>query len=1155
MTSAAERVTPIEAVPRDPAVAPYSEAVMAAQEIQHDPHGDVLGAFSRLRHNLGRNALLASNAVALAYDATLNSVGVEMIPTGLAYETAGAAVIGGGLYGASRLWEKRQVNKADKLQTTVRDTLEQPVDVFKTGRRKALIRWYGCDKNFLPVPSDDTKKPELDAASSANSLESVVKFAKDAKIPEVAVSAKVLELIPGADTDKFGKLVANDELTRTKRKQIVDLVADESVLRCDVAGAEALLAEIKAKTTHNALQHVVDLLRQVRPDHPFIAHAQKMISNTDPKNQDVLAQNGRSILRPRIEQTASNGTSLINHVDRLGNVSWGREYTFARLRGDALERVGIAQMRGGTMREMTSYKGQADLLTSFGFESVEELLQDTIDRSRPAPKDSNEERADIVPLAPNVIQERAEAAGWLLTQEPLTAQVKARPNTAAVLPYGSKDMPQTLQDRIIAERPRSILRHMRRTGKNTDGDPTVHYENTKVRRIKRMVGAVALIGVTAAAGLGIGAAGDRFMGTNYNHLESEYAISQGYKDGKLPVEQYDSFWNWLKTAPGARADIYRAYEGAFDADSTIDDALIQYLPPQAYNLRPYADPSWTYKKEQALKNLNNAYTDGSDKSGIGDVTTDKHGLAWQLTPANGASTAGYWPQAVQHYITTEGVDGSDIYGFTPPYKKYEVNYAQSGNYEPVAHDPSDIRHLQLMDASQLPSTMPVIKVEGQKLYDSSFNSDMSVVPLPDPEDPGGVINRSGYALPVQLGGDIVAATANEYSLYDNKFIGSQKIDVVQLPNGSFYMLFDDQRRDRESSYMNISYVVKPKADTTLPVHAESPMVIPSHGYDQQDGPLNQIVTSEQALDIWRTLSGNPNATKLPTADEAVAAVQNGKTYSFTPYADGHVQLTLDRPKNDGEGLATIAKTEAALPSANCNMTTTVGLIASRGQLADGGFVNPAVGYHNDGDNQLLTGEAHMWLVGNKGQTIDGTPGGGAPDTNGKGEGFDPNMNPVDEVMDNLKKGVGGLVLAGLLVGLARGGRRYGPAAVNKYNAHLDAVATGKLHPGEDADQAETDRLHDIVSIIQWMNFAPEGAKLNENKMPGYFESARSQQLARRYAALPTVTAKQMRNQIAELEQTGRLTISEETKRAMISFARRHKRAQAARRAELATPAS
>jgi hypothetical protein len=221
-------------------------------------------------------------------------------------------------------------------------------------------------------------------------------------------------------------------------------------------------------------------------------------------------------------------------------------------------------------------------------------------------------------------------------------------------------------------------------------------------------------------------------------------------------------------------------------------------------------------------------------------------------------------------------------------------------------------------------------------------------------------------------------------------------------------------------------------------------------------------------------------------------------------------------------------------------------------MPDGGFVNPAVGYHNDGDNQLLTGEAHMWLVGNKGEVVDGTPGGGAPADNGDSHGFDPNMNPVDEVLDAVKKGAGGLALLGLLVGMGTAGRRYGPVALDKYNTRLNAVATGKLHPDPEKDQAEIDRLHDIVSIAQWMQYAPDGATLDESDMPAYFDRARSQDLDSRYGALPLVSAKQMRKQIAELEASGRLVLSDATKQAMVGFARRHKRAQAARRAELAT---
>jgi hypothetical protein len=325
-------------------------------------------------------------------------------------------------------------------------------------------------------------------------------------------------------------------------------------------------------------------------------------------------------------------------------------------------------------------------------------------------------------------------------------------------------------------------------------------------------------------------------------------------------------------------------------------------------------------------------------------------------------------------------------------------------------------------------------------------------------------------------------------------------------------------------------------------------------YTDDPGPqqrLTETMTVEDTLRIWRKLSGNPNATKLPTAEEAARMVHDKKGYSFTPYKDGHVLLALDEPASISEGLGKIGETAASLPDANCNVETTEVVLASRGQTADGGFVNPTTGYHNNDDNQLRTGESHMWMTSNTGKLIDGTPAGGGL-SQGEGQGFDPNMNPGKDLLHRLGKGAAGLALLSLAIEGGVLARRHGPRIIeNRQKGRAAAAAGGLLLDPEKAQSTEIEQLHDQLSIIQWMHNAPAGSVLDESQLPAHFAHARQRALAERYNALPVMSAKQMRQRISQLEQSGHLALSGTTKRALVALSRRHKQAQAVLRAEIA----
>jgi hypothetical protein len=1141
------------------------EALQAAREIESNRHGDTLGAFTRLRKNVGRNALLVSNSVSVATTLTANGFNIVAVPTGLVYEAAAGVVVAGGAYFGARYTEKRRVRRTGAKEQSIREEVGEPVDILKTGRRnkETVLRWYGYDEAFVAESqSKDSEETSIPSpATVIKGFETAVAFAKEAGIKEVAVSARLLDGVSEDKRDSFGKVVENDTLTRRKRVQAKDLSADKQVLRCNIQTAETLIAEIKGEADADALLVVVDLLKGARPGHPFINYALDLVKNG---RSDVAVREAKKVLRSTLEQKAGNGTSLVKHTNREGETTLSREYTFARLTGVDMDLVGITQSRSGTGRE-AYYKGRESLLKSLGFETVDALIQDTHDHRHT--------------LAPNVVQERAEAAAWLLLHDPaaVTAQYLQSVQGESKGPRET----QTFLQRVANEPPRSTLTVLRRKGKVPKGEEqTVEYRQARPGRIRRAVGTLVMVAATSGAAGGAGHGVHKGMNSLYISLMEDYAHAKGYK-GYLPLDQWDDFEQHLEDAPGLSAAGSRMYNDVSTFDHDISDAMAPSVLPWipkgfAESLLPYADPDWLYQKQGALKDLNNAYSDSNKSLGVGDVNLNQNGAAWKLTAPEGINTKGYWAQNMASSV------GSDTpYGvFTPPYREFGIAYGpDEGRSMQAAYNPNYLRYVKLKDPDQIAANDPYIQVEGQKIFDSSS---MGYVDTPSDLGPGYADQAFTFDIPVLLGSDVVAAKMERFVLKDNRPLGSQDFNVVQTPNGIFYMAIDSDKMpdsNEAESYVKITYWIDPHADTERPVHADVPLTM--QGEDFKSIPFTEGMSDEEALRVWRALSGDPKATELPTAEEAAEFVEGTKGYSRTPYQDNHIPLSEDEPSSDSEGFATIGVVAAENPDADCNGTATISVLASRGVTEDGGFVNPTTGYKEDGDGILKTGEAHMWLTsdkipgkGAKGNIIDGTPQDNSPEPPGEAQGFDPNMNPTEDMLRTIRRSAEGILALSLFAFGARAGARRVPRMVEGTRERLANSAGAKLHPGPIIEpkltaegipeeltpeqkahnariEAEERRLHDLVSILQWMQHAPEGAQLDDKALPRYFSGSYANNLANRYNALPPdMDAKRVRTLMRILEKDGDLQLSDDTKRSLTSFARSHVRHQTHRREQI-----
>ncbi len=1147
------------------------DGLAAAAEI-HTMRHDTFGVPPYVRHNIGVRAGNIATAVAATYSTGLNHLSIDAIPTGIAYAVTSNLLIGSAIYGAVRAGGNRRMRQAGELQSEVRDALNEPVDVLKPDRKTTVLRWYGCDEAFhvrmddAVAQSDDDqgKKPkEFDVRIASFGLSAVVEFAKEAGLTHIAVSTKLLDTFPkdSQDPAAYGKVVSNDSLIRRRRVAATDLSTDKTVLLCDMKGAEELAKHAQAVP----MRVVMELLKQTSRDHPFLPWAQQLLNDG---YGPVTVERGRQVLRDRVNAGDDLELRAVKFHDMDGDFAgFARTEVFSVLRGKERVSMGIGPQPDGSHESY--YRGRVNLLRAAGFETLKALITDTY--------------KDRKSLQTQVVRERAELAAWLLLHEDERKGLTI-PGGGGIA--GSEDLGETFLERVMTEKPRSVLWHLRATGRHRGGEPTIKYHKRGIPVIRRAMATLAMFGTFMVTGAAAGYVLSKGNDANYKTLEQSYALSHGDKNGQPSDTQSQDFLdNYLSRASGLHGLLNRAYFAASDFDTAITDAFSPYVPPSlAHELAPYADPNWEFQKESALQGLDNVYDQGGNSASIGDVYTNLTDVAWQLTPSSGSvSTKGYWAQSMQDYL--DASDGLSNYpSWTPPYQNFGMDFESDDNFGTEALTEYPVRTVDLQNPALLRG-QGLIQVEGKRYFTSS---EMALIHLPDPLGPQYDTNLAqGYALPVLLGADVVAAQARVYSL-DGKYLGANNIRVIQLRDGTFYMIMDTSTLNTSTpSYVDISYLVKPDAKTALPVQAKQPMLLGQSTTFNQSSLLTKGLREADALKVWRVLSGDPHATTLPSAEEADVFIRARKGYSFTPYADSGIQLTLSKPATVSTGLGVIGATAAAMPVENCNVTETIAVIASEGRTNDGGFVDNMTGYVSDGGDALLTGDAHDWLMTNKGQVVDGVPSGASlPKT--QTQPFNPAASPANEVLGVAEKGLETVLLLGLAYGGVRVARRYGPAVAR------DAAVVGKAvwlapavrslqipkppneregdHPTADLRVAQQPervsqpksvasgkyaqrlrqiaerraRLQRLASIVMWMDGAGsfEGTALNESVVPAYFERLEAGgDLPRRYNGLAVRSGRQMRNQVDRLVNEGKLTLRPGTKRELIQFARSHRRAQ------------
>jgi len=307
--------------------------------------------------------------------------------------------------------------------------------------------------------------------------------------------------------------------------------------------------------------------------------------------------------------------------------------------------------------------------------------------------------------------------------------------------------------------------------------------------------------------------------------------------------------------------------------------------------------------------------------GIGDTEKrDNDQPLANVEGLNGASLGGYWTQAVHESI--------------------------GPNY------PEDIHSLETSDTFTgsvyriLPSypeddTTPLIKV--------SFTPTHGVDQNPGQYEEGALL-KQGFTKIVagrvqyDYGSSMTYGRLNVLESYDGT---ATLVNSVPKPNVGAGML-----------KLTMEYWLSPGDGGAVP-HAAHNLVINRLGTDLPIGEETR------------------KALGSPTTDQEIINRIRSKTYSLTPFKDQGADNRLEWREGQlqAQGIHSIdeyGKRLGELASANCNVATTQLLIATGGEI-NGQEINPAVGFFNNGDNTLKSGEAHMWAVNERGDIIDTTP--------------------------------------------------------------------------------------------------------------------------------------------------------------------------------------
>jgi hypothetical protein len=767
-------------------------------------HGDALDINMHSHSYHGK--LGVRSAAGLAAGETLAFMSDGFHPSALGVATIGVAGLS-----YSVLKEQHTKIKMRKLkEADARENIGEGYELYRvtdriTGKPEIVMRWYG-------TRSDVNDQPR----SPRESLETIATLAEDNGIRAIIAAPEDFHsYAEAAERHANGKLQAVSWLRNVKRVKVEihedDQRIDPELLAISPANLRLVAAETRTK--HEVLpdlESLIQIIRNQKPEHPLVR-----TFDTYAKDQDNLASNIWMTARRSLERRLEDVMAVWDVNDRGMPQRW-RMHIQGAVRGDNVRWQGSGE--------------------AFGRHSHQQPLLDALEM--PAIKIHD---VLLHPKShyPNDVILAAECAAYLEVNQPPapTAEEDVSPLEATSLPlqYQAADSFNALKSLPL------------------DADPASKRRITSdMRYALKTIAHVAVVASAVVFPVAVDVALNTQRTAIYEQSEDDYRKVYGL-DALDPLDLDQQ---------GAAHAVGMENHPFISAYATFHDAASERFEQMEAELS-FGARSATDVQELLDADPGNASGLGSGSSSIGNIAPGEYEMAveWQLTPLDGAETAGYWATDTHTNLTEYGLwEDSAV--------PHQTIYPRSGEEADVP--PSSIIVERELGRHDMPD--PITQNVPKVIY---------------------------ISIPVLQGMQPVSA---QY--------GGERIPIQWKTDGTYGVAISTELREEIGLFETLRYTIAPKAEGVTDPHATGLVEI-ENNYQHEE--------LMRSIDEWNqqiNLEINPDQNRL---DSIMSFMQENMHYSYAPLTEE----TFSDLRQGNASYNTLLTEQLRRRTANCNVASTM----------------------------------------------------------------------------------------------------------------------------------------------------------------------------------------------------------------------------------------
>ncbi|HEX8762220.1 MAG TPA: hypothetical protein VF733_00485, partial [Candidatus Saccharimonadales bacterium] len=528
--------------PSIPKSTPVQEAIADVQ------NRDTFDAYSRRLNGTSALVTRATTMVGLpTLGAALMSGPFELTTRFAAGSTATVltgAVVSTAAYVTQRATEKNRAIKREKVQQTIRDHLEEPVDLIRQkSRRKqnrsTTLRWYGADEQF--GGHDDPTTP--------NRFAKIVDFAEEQKLDHVVVSKALLNKNEEL-AKKYEDNAITTELLTTLAKgvRISDKLSDEALLKLTTKEARELVSKLESQGKILRVEALAEWLLACDPAHSAAqAYTDWAKHGKSKELKPALINAMRTCVERRAQdETFGESRRMTIETDEKRVAIKERLTTTVTALPDGVRTLSQGIEAESAPSITMGYRGFSETI-GMNIETFVAAMTKVSTLNLQALRKSTDKQANQMAIElGKQSQKDIELALYYALNKPDIFIKGLRSGSAKI--GGTAANSQTLYSRMVEERPRTLMRLPSR-GKVTKEEQTVTYKRLIMRNLGKKVGAAAL---AAVIGMGAGWGWSEAWSTAENwtdYCDPNYKpVTSKPKDEKLCAEG-QAFWHPIAEVP------------------------------------------------------------------------------------------------------------------------------------------------------------------------------------------------------------------------------------------------------------------------------------------------------------------------------------------------------------------------------------------------------------------------------------------------------------------------------------------------------------------------------------------------------------------------------------------------------------------------------